>query len=89
MLANKNDFESLGVDELIEKLNLKALVDREVLLLDLGENSVNIDITIDWLIKHCDPREAAGLRRQIYSANILTKRRWKELRKTKPRISYW
>ena len=31
VLGNKNDLpESLGVDELIEKLNLKALVAREV-----------------------------------------------------------
>ena len=54
VLGNKNDLpESLGVDELIEKLNLKALVDREVCCYSISaKNSVNIDITIDWLIKH-------------------------------------
>ena len=73
VLGNKNDLpESLGVDELIEKLNLKALVDREVCCYSISaKNSVNIDITIDWLIKHSrSAREVAGLRRQIYSANM-------------------
>ena len=70
VLGNKNDLpESLGVDELIEKLNLKALVDREVCCYSISaKNSVNIDITIDWLIKHSrSARPGAGLRRQIYS----------------------
>ena len=54
VLGNKNDLpEALSVDELIEKLNLKALINREVCCYSISaKNSVNIDITIDWLIKH-------------------------------------
>ena len=90
VLGNKNDLpEALSVDELIEKLNLKALTNREArppppipaarppppavwrpwasvrsqgLRHALGwqvccysisaKNQVNMDITIDWLIKH-------------------------------------
>ena len=44
VLGNKNDLpESLGVDELIEKLSLKALVDREVCCYSISaKNSVNL-----------------------------------------------
>lgn len=54
VLGNKNDLpEALSVDELIEKLNLKSLVNREVCCYSISaKNSVNIDITIDWLTKH-------------------------------------
>jgi ADP-ribosylation factor-like protein 8 len=89
VLGNKNDLpEALSVDELIDKLNLKALINREArppclpaypgttpALSTLGsvlysqgrrhasgwqvccysisaKNQVNMDITLDWLIKH-------------------------------------
>ena len=54
VLGNKNDLpEALSVDDLIEKLNLKSLTNREVCCYSISaKNSVNIDITIDWLIKH-------------------------------------
>merc|ERR1711935_125607 len=54
VLGNKNDLpESLSVDELIDKLNLKAPINREVCCYSISaKNQVNMDITIDWLIKH-------------------------------------
>ena len=54
ILGNKNDLSSsIGVDELIERLGLKALANREVCCYSISaKNAVNIDITMDWLIKH-------------------------------------
>ena len=54
MLGNKNDLPTaLAVDELIEKLGLKSLEGREVCCYSISaKNSVNIDITLDWLTKH-------------------------------------
>ena len=54
VLGNKNDLaSSIGVDELIERLELKALANREVCCYSISaKNAVNIDITMDWLIKH-------------------------------------
>jgi len=54
VLGNKNDLpESVGVDELIDKLNLKSLTNREVCCYSISaKNAVNIDITLDWLMKH-------------------------------------
>jgi ADP-ribosylation factor-like protein 8 len=54
ILGNKNDLSSsIGVDELIERLSLKALTNREVCCYSIsGKNATNIDITMDWLIKH-------------------------------------
>ena len=54
ILGNKNDLPtSVGVDELIERLGLKSLANREVCCYSISaKNSVNIDITMDWLIKH-------------------------------------
>jgi len=54
VLGNKNDLpEAATVDELIEKLALKTFTDREVCCYSISaKNSVNIDITIDWLTKH-------------------------------------
>jgi ADP-ribosylation factor-like protein 8 len=54
VLGNKNDLpEAASVDELIEKLNLKSLANREVCCYSISaKNQVNIDITLDWLIKH-------------------------------------
>lgn len=54
MLGNKNDLpEAASVDELIQKLNLKALTNREVCCYSISaKNAVNIDITIEWLTKH-------------------------------------
>jgi len=54
ILGNKNDLSaSIGVDELIEKLDLKTLTNREVCCYSISaKNAVNIDITLDWLTKH-------------------------------------
>ncbi|KAL1923727.1 uncharacterized protein VTP21DRAFT_8707 [Calcarisporiella thermophila] len=53
VLGNKNDLpEALKVDELIEALNLKAITNREVSCYSISaKNQVNIDITLQWLIK--------------------------------------
>ena len=41
------------MDELIERLELKSLTNREVCCYSISaKNAVNIDITMDWLIKH-------------------------------------
>uniref|UniRef100_A0A7S2FQC2 Uncharacterized protein n=1 Tax=Haptolina brevifila TaxID=156173 RepID=A0A7S2FQC2_9EUKA len=57
VLGNKNDVAtSIGVDELIERLELKTLANREVCCYSISaKNSINIDITMDWLIKHSKP----------------------------------
>jgi len=54
VLGNKNDLpEAMGVDEIIEKLNLKSITGREVCCYSISaKNQVNIDITLEWLIKH-------------------------------------
>eukprot|EP01114_Cavostelium_apophysatum_P009322 TRINITY_DN22427_c0_g1_i1.p1 TRINITY_DN22427_c0_g1~~TRINITY_DN22427_c0_g1_i1.p1 ORF type:complete len:190 (+),score=30.52 TRINITY_DN22427_c0_g1_i1:114-683(+) len=54
VLGNKNDIhEAIGVDEVIEKLSLKSITGREVCCYSISaKNSVNIDITLEWLIKH-------------------------------------
>ena len=54
VLGNKNDLpNAVGVDELIERLELKSLTNREVCCYSISaKNAVNIDITMDWLIKH-------------------------------------
>ena len=50
----QNDLaEALSVDELIERMNLKTISNREVCCYSISaKNSVNIDITLDWLMKH-------------------------------------
>eukprot|EP01121_Diplochlamys_sp_Union-15-3_P020888 TRINITY_DN8299_c0_g1_i1.p1 TRINITY_DN8299_c0_g1~~TRINITY_DN8299_c0_g1_i1.p1 ORF type:complete len:188 (-),score=26.48 TRINITY_DN8299_c0_g1_i1:88-651(-) len=55
VLGNKNDLpESKGVEDLIKELDLNSIKDgREVVCYSISaKNSVNIDITLDWLIKH-------------------------------------
>jgi len=54
VLGNKNDLpEASGVEDLIERLELKKISGREVCCYSISaKNSVNIDITLDWLIKH-------------------------------------
>jgi len=54
VLGNKNDLpEAIGVDDIIAKLDLKSLTGREVCCYSISaKNSVNIDITLEWLIKH-------------------------------------
>jgi len=54
ILGNKNDLDtSIGVDALIEKLDLKSIPNRELCCYSISaKNAVNIDITMDWLIKH-------------------------------------
>jgi len=54
VLGNKNDLpEAVNTEELIEIFGLKSLTGREVCCYSISaKNSVNIDITLDWLIKH-------------------------------------
>jgi ADP-ribosylation factor-like protein 8 len=43
----------VGAEELIERLELKKITGREVCCYSISaKNQVNIDITLDWLIKH-------------------------------------
>jgi len=53
VLGNKNDIEgALTVDQLIDILNLKTIANREVSCYSISaKNQVNIDITLQWLIK--------------------------------------
>ncbi|ORZ21397.1 ADP-ribosylation factor-like protein 8B [Absidia repens] len=53
VLGNKNDLEdALTVKELIEVLNLQTISNREVSCYSISaKNQVNIDITLQWLIK--------------------------------------
>lgn len=53
VLGNKNDLpEAIGVEELIEKLDLKSITGREVCCYSISAKSKkNIDITLDWLIR--------------------------------------
>eukprot|EP00727_Mastigamoeba_balamuthi_P011128 m51a1_g6638 putative adp-ribosylation factor-like protein 8b (189) ;mRNA; r:106254-107292 len=54
VLGNKNDLpDAAGVDELIDRLALKELTGREVCCYSISaKNSVNLEITLQWLIKH-------------------------------------
>jgi ADP-ribosylation factor-like protein 8 len=54
VLGNKNDLPgALGVEQLVEALNFKAIPEREVCCYSIScKNQANIDITLDWLIKH-------------------------------------
>eukprot|EP01090_Pellita_catalonica_P017895 TRINITY_DN5559_c0_g1_i1.p1 TRINITY_DN5559_c0_g1~~TRINITY_DN5559_c0_g1_i1.p1 ORF type:complete len:187 (+),score=31.13 TRINITY_DN5559_c0_g1_i1:65-625(+) len=54
VLGNKNDLpEAVGVKELIKKLDLKAIKDREVCCYSISaKNNVNIGITLEWLCQH-------------------------------------
>jgi ADP-ribosylation factor-like protein 8 len=54
LLGNKNDLpNAAGVDELIEVMDLKTITGREVNCYSISaKNNVNIDLTLDWLIKH-------------------------------------
>ncbi|KXN66748.1 small GTP-binding protein domain-containing protein [Conidiobolus coronatus NRRL 28638] len=54
VLGNKNDLpKALSVEQLIEKMQLKAIHNREVSCYSISaKNQVNIDMTLQWLIKH-------------------------------------
>jgi len=54
VLANKNDLaEAVELNSIIEIFDLKGIQGREVCCYSISaKNSVNIDITLDWLIKH-------------------------------------
>ncbi|KAF9425678.1 ADP-ribosylation factor-like protein 8B [Podila epigama] len=53
VLGNKNDLPgALTVDQIIEVMNLKQIASREVSCYSISaKNQVNIDITLQWLIK--------------------------------------
>ncbi|KAJ8324112.1 hypothetical protein BDV3_002013 [Batrachochytrium dendrobatidis] len=54
VLGNKNDLpDALSVEDLIEQLGLKSITNRQVSCYSISaKNSTNIDITIQWLMKH-------------------------------------
>eukprot|EP00890_Picochlorum_soloecismus_P004985 jgi/Picsp_1/5488/NSC_02847-R1_adp-ribosylation factor-like protein 8a len=54
VLGNKNDLEgALNSQELISKLDLRSLKDREVCLYSIScKKRSNIDVTLGWLVKH-------------------------------------
>ncbi|EFJ43109.1 small Arf-related GTPase [Volvox carteri f. nagariensis] len=54
VLGNKNDLPgALGVEQLKEMMNLKALTDREVCVYSIScKRQSNIDVTLDWLTRH-------------------------------------
>jgi ADP-ribosylation factor-like protein 8 len=51
VLGNKNDLpQALGVDALIDRMELKELKNREVCCYCIScKNQTNIDITLEWL----------------------------------------
>ncbi|KAF9315735.1 ADP-ribosylation factor-like protein 8B [Podila clonocystis] len=53
VLGNKNDLPgALTVDQIIEVMNLKQIASREVSCYSISaKNQINIDITLQWLIK--------------------------------------
>jgi GTPase SAR1 family protein len=54
VLGNKNDLSgALTADELIERLQLREVTGREVCCYSISaKNHVNIDLTLEWLIKY-------------------------------------
>ena len=54
VLANKNDLPGAATaEEIIDVLGLKEIQGREVCCYSISaKNNVNIEITLDWLIKH-------------------------------------
>eukprot|EP01139_Manchomonas_bermudensis_P005071 Amastigsp_a174610_2034.p2 type:complete len:190 gc:universal Amastigsp_a174610_2034:592-23(-) len=55
VLGNKNDLpEALNTEELMDAMELRAIPDdREVCCFSISaKNSVNIDITLEWLVQH-------------------------------------
>ena len=54
VLGNKNDLPSaISQESLIERLDLQSIRGREVCCYSISaKNQVNIDITLDWLIRH-------------------------------------
>lgn len=54
VLGNKNDLEgAASLEDLIQELGLNSIQGREVCCYSISaKDNVNIDITLDWLIKH-------------------------------------
>lgn len=54
VLGNKNDLEgAVSLEELINIMGLNSIQGREVCCYSISaKDNVNIDITLDWLIKH-------------------------------------
>lgn len=54
VLGNKNDLNgALSVEQVIDKMDLKSIANREVSCYSISaKNQTNIDITLQWLIKH-------------------------------------
>lgn len=58
VLGNKNDLDSaLAAEDLIDVLDLSSITGQEVSCYSISaKNQVNIDITIEWLLKHSKKR---------------------------------
>ncbi|PVU84941.1 hypothetical protein BB559_007289 [Furculomyces boomerangus] len=59
VLGNKNDLdEALTAEELIDAINLKNITNRDMACYSISaKNQTNIDITLQWLIKHSKPKQ--------------------------------
>ena len=69
VLGNKNDLsDALGADQLIERLGLASITTQEVSCYSISaKNQNNIDITLQWLIKHSKgntPRQQPAVQQQ-------------------------
>lgn len=59
VLGNKNDLpEALNAEQLIDRLNLAGITTQEVSCYSISaKNQNNLDITLQWLIKHASKKE--------------------------------
>lgn len=60
VLGNKNDLpNALTVEQVIDRMDLKSVRNREVSCYSISsKNQVNIDLTLQWLIKHAGSRSS-------------------------------
>ncbi|KAI9097165.1 P-loop containing nucleoside triphosphate hydrolase protein [Phlyctochytrium arcticum] len=58
VLGNKNDLpNALTVEQVVDRMELRSITTREVACYSISaKNSNNIDITLNWLIKHATSR---------------------------------
>lgn len=61
VLGNKNDLEgALSAEQLIDKLGLASVTTQEVSCYSISaKNQINIDITLQWLLKHSKKMQQA------------------------------
>jgi len=59
VLGNKNDLSAAAsLEDVVKQLELESIKDREVCCYSISaKNKVNIDLTLDWLIKHSQVKD--------------------------------